>query len=139
MNEINSSRPRRRSVGLWLLCGLFLVWGPVNLGVSVSSAMSALPVRGIPLGLLIIARVLVAGLGIAAGLALLNRQASARQMAQLCLVVSAGLDVVRYTTPYYPSNHMPGDDVLYLAGSLVYHGAWLTYLWRSSHVAREFA
>jgi hypothetical protein len=59
-------------------------------------------------------------------------------MARLALVLSAATDVLVYTTPYLPSNRIPGDTPLYVAASLAYHGAWLAYLFRSKRVKSTF-
>ena len=51
-------------------------------------------------------------------------------------IASAATDLIIYLTPYYPSNRGPGETPIYVAVSLVYHGAWLLYLARSRQVAR---
>lgn len=124
----------------WLavLCVLLLAWQPFSLGVTASSALAALPVRGWPLGLVLLMRVLVAAVGIAAGLALLARRPAAVAMAKTSLVLSAASDVFVYMTPYFPSNRFPGDTPFYVAGSLVYSAGWLVYLVRSRRVRRTF-
>ena len=128
-------------VGGWLLllCLLLLVWQPVSLGLVASSVLGGLTIRGLPLALVLIARVLVAALGIAAGLALLGRRAGAVTLAKVSLAVSAATDVFVYTTPFFPSNRPPGDTALVVAASLAYHGVWMTYLFRSKHVKEIFS
>ena len=130
-----------RGVGGWLLvlCLLLLVWQPVSLGLVASSVLGGLTIRGLPLALVLIARMLVAALGIAAGLALLGRRAGAVTLAKVSLAVSAATDVFVYTTPFFPSNRPPGDTALVVAASLAYHGVWMTYLFRSKHVKEIFS
>ena len=130
----------RQGIGGWLLLlvVLLLVWGPLSLGLVASAAMAALPIRGLPLGILLVVRVMVTAFGIAAGLALASRRGIAVPMAIAALVLSSLMDLLVYLTPYFPSNRMPGDTPLYVAASLLYHGAWLGYLVRSERVRQMY-
>ena len=128
-------------VGGWLLvfCLLLLVWQPLSLGLVASSVLGSLAVRGLPAVLVLITRLLVAALGIAAGIALLGRRAGAVTLAKVSLAASAATDVFVYTTPFFPNNRPPGDTVLFVAASLAYHGAWMIYLFRSKRVKEIFS
>ncbi len=119
---------------LLVLCALLLVWQPISLGLVASSALDSLAVRGLPLALLIVARVLVTSLGIAAGLALLGRRAGAVTLAKVSLVLSAATDAFVYTTPFFPSRRAPGETPLFVLASLAYYALWLLYLFRSKRV-----
>ena len=127
-------------VGGWLLvlCALLLVWHPLSLGFVALSMLDRLPVRGLPLALVLLLRLLVTALGIAAGLALLARRGAAVTLAKTALVASAATDLFVYLTPFYPNNRLPGDTVWYVAASLAYHGVWLAYLFRSSRVRNTY-
>ena len=127
-------------IGGWLLLLslTLLIWQPIGLAVTGSQALSALPIRGLPMALVFVARALIAALGIAAGLAILRRRDGAVALTAVALVLAAMADVFILTTSYLPSNRMPGDTPFYIAGSLAYHGAWLTYLFRSDRVRRTF-
>jgi uncharacterized membrane protein len=124
------------SVRGWLLvlCALLLVWHPLSLGLTASSVLDRLPVRGLPFALVLMLRLLVTALGIAAGLALLARRGAAVALAKTALIASAATDLFVYLTPFYPNNRLPGDTVWYVAASLTYHGIWLAYLFGSSRV-----
>ena len=128
-------------VGGWLLvfCLLLLVWQPLSLGLVASSVLGSLAVRGLPAVLVLITRLLVAALGIAAGIALLGRRAGAVTLAKVSLAASAATDVFVYTTPFFPNNRLPGDTVIFVGVSLVYHGAWMIYLFRSRRVKEIFS
>src|SRR5207244_3902261 len=119
-------------LGGWLLvlCLVLLVWQPISLGLIASGVLDSLPVRGLPLALILMARVLVTALGIAAGLALLGGRPAAVTMAKVSLAASAATDVFVYTTPFFPNNRPPGDTVLVVIASLAYYGVWLLYLFR---------
>ena len=124
---------------LALLCVLLLGWQPISLGLVASSVLDALPARGAPLAALLSVRVLVTASGIAAGLALLAERPSAPALAKASLLASAVTEAFVYSTPYFPSNRLPGETPLVLAASLAYHAAWLVYLIRSERVRNTYA
>ena len=66
MARVNESP---RGVGGWLLLlsGLLRFGEPINVAVMVAAALTALPIRGTPLALVLLLRLAVAALGIAAG------------------------------------------------------------------------
>jgi len=119
---------------LLLLSRLLIVWQPLNLAVAAMGALDAIAVRGSAVVTVLVIRMVVTALGIAAGIALSNRHAGAVALAKAALLCSAATDLFVYSTPYFPNNRMPGDTIYYVAGSLAYHGAWLVYLFRSRRV-----
>jgi hypothetical protein len=132
----NNDRDEPAGVGGWLLLlsRLLIVWQPLNLAVAGMGALGAIGVRGPAVAAVLVARMIVTGVGIAAGLALSNRRAGAVTLAKVALMASAATDLFVYTTPYFPNNRMPGDTIYYIAASLAYHAAWLAYLFRSRRV-----
>jgi hypothetical protein len=140
MHDMHDSAREPSGIGGWLLvlCLLLLVWRPVSSAFVGSQALSALSVRGPSLAVALIVLTLVTAFGVAAGIALLARRGPAVGMAVAALMLSAALDLVIYTTSYFPSNRMPGDEVFYVAASLIYHGAWLAYLFASRRVRNTF-
>jgi len=137
MNDIGL--PRGINGWLLVLCVGLLVWQPVSLALGAAGTLGALAVRGAPAGLALAARLVVAAVGIAAGLALVDRRAGAVTLARSALVLSAAMDLWIYATPYLPNNRTPGDTPLYVAASLAYHAAWLAYLARSKRVRNTFS
>ena len=130
--------PRR--VGGWLLvlCRLLIVLHPLSLAVTASNVMNALFVRGAPVAIVLLMRLAVVAFGVAAGRMLQNVRPGAVELARVALLASAALDVFVYTTPFFPSNRMPGDTTFYLIASLAYHGVWIAYLARSKRVRATF-
>src|SRR5579872_3908350 len=124
---------------LMLLCRLLIVFQPLSLAVTASSTVNAIAVRGAPVAAILMGRLLVVALGIAAGRALQQIQPGAVTLARIALTVSAATDVFVYTTPYFPNNRQPGDTQLLVIASLAYHAAWLIYLSRSRRVRDTFA
>ena len=127
-------------VGGWLLvlCLLLLFWQPISFGLLASAVLNRLSIRGWPFALVLLLRVVVTAIGIAAGLALLRRHPGAVTIAKASLVASAATDVFVYATPYFPNSRMPGDTTIVMAASLGYHAIWLTYLFRSRRVRNTY-
>ena len=125
-----------RPLGPWLtlLCGLLLLWSPVSLALVASTLVDTLPVRPASVSAILGLRLLVAGLGIAAGLALLGRRPGAVRVTVAALVASLGADLLVYLTPWFPNNRLPGTTPLYVGASLTYHLGWLAYLSGSKRV-----
>ena len=129
-----------KGIGGWLaaLVLLLLVWQPVSLALLASGVVDAVAIRGVSLALVLLLRILVTAVGIAAGIALWSERPYAVAMAKTSLVLSAAVDLFVYATPYFPNNRMPGDTPFYVAGSLAYSGVWLLYLVRSRRVRNTF-
>ena len=129
-----------RGIGGWLavLVSLLLVWQPISLGLVASSVVDAVAVRGPSLAFVLLARVLAAAFGIAAGLALAGRRPYAVGMTKASLLATAAVDLFVYLTPYFPNNRMPGDTPIYVTASLAYSAVWLVYLVRSRRVRNTF-
>ena len=132
--------PAASGVGGWLLllCRLLIVFHPLSLAVTASGALNAVFLRGAPVAIVLVVRLIVVAFGVAAGRALQNLRPGAVGFASLALVMSAATDVFVYTTPYFPSNRLPGDTTYYVIATLAYHGGWLAYLARSTRVRRTF-
>ena len=109
------TQPAKRSgVSGWLLLlTRWLVVGqPILFGFTASSALGALAIRGLPLALLIVVRLIVTAFGLAAGLAMTARRPGAVTMATIALSTSAAADVFTLTTSVWPNNRAPGDTPL---------------------------
>ena len=130
--------PRRVAGWLLVLCRLLIVLHPLSLAVTASNVMNALFVRGAPVAIVLLMRLAVVAFGVAAGRMLQNVRPGAIELARVALLASAALDVFVYTTPFFPSNRMPGDTTFYVIASLAYHGAWIAYLARSKRVRATF-
>jgi hypothetical protein len=128
-------RERKPRIGGWLLllCMLLLVWQPISFALVASTVLGLgrIASRGAPLVIVLAARVVTVGFGIAAGLALLGHRPGAVALAKLSLALTAALDVFVYLTPYFPTNLPPGDAAIYAAASVLYAGVWIVYLTRS--------
>ena len=144
VNDVNDVTGRvdlmTSGVGGWLLvlCLLLLVGQPINLAIGAARALGALPIRGLPLALVVLGQLMVAGIGVGAGLALVGRRRGAATFAKWSLLLSAGMDVFAYTTPFLPNNRLPGTTPLFVIASLTYYAIWIAYLFRSKRVRSTF-
>jgi uncharacterized protein DUF2569 len=137
VNEVTDPSP---GIGGWLalLCLLLLVWRPLNLAIVTAGTLGSLTFRGLPMALVVVAQLLVTGMGVSAGLALINRSRGAARFAMWSLILSACMDVFVYSTSFLPNRRMPGTTPAFIAASLIYHGVWIAYLSRSKRVRNTF-
>lgn len=123
---------------LRLLAWLLVMWEPVTFAIVAAGAMNALQVRGLSVGLVLLARLLAVASCVAAGRALLDMRPAGVTLARVALVAAAAVQLFAYLTPYFPSNRLPGETPLYVAVTVAYYGGWLAYLARSKRVAERF-
>ena len=128
------------SLPFWLrlLALLLTVAEPLGLAWSVAGLVPTLGFRGAGVALLLVARVLVTGLGVAAGLAIFGRRPHAARLAALALVLLAAASLVSLLTPILPSDLPPDLTTLAVVAVSAYYGAWLAYLRLSRRVRRLF-
>jgi hypothetical protein len=124
-------------VGGWLqvLCRLLTVWEPVLFAIAAAGAFNAISVRGLPVVLMLAARLTTTVLCVAAGRALLDRRPSGPALAKAAVLLAAAVQIAAYVTPYFPSNRLPGQTPIYVFATLAYYGGWFAYLARSKRVA----
>jgi len=95
--------------------------------------------RGLPLALVLLGQLMVAGVGVGAGMALLGSRRGAATFAKSSLLLSAAMDLFAYTTPFLPNNRLPGTTPLFIGASLAYYAVWIAYLSRSKRVRNTFS
>jgi hypothetical protein len=117
-----------------VLAGLLAGWVPISLALEASAALSRVVGYGWPAALLLLARVIVAGLAVVAGRALWTVEPHARRLAQAWLVLDAIVTGVTLATPYFPGNWLPGMRRWAFAGVTAFNGAWFAYLGVSRRV-----
>lgn len=117
------SHPKGR---LLLLCVLLLVWEPLNLALSASSDLPDMLNDTAIRTAFLLFRLVVAAVGVAAGVALWEERLHGFLMAKAALVLSAVSAVVRFT--WFPGNTPPGLRLPYGLVFVGYNAAWLLYL-----------
>jgi hypothetical protein len=113
-----------------VLAAILAIWEPLNLALFVAPALATIATRGAATATFLFARILIAGVGVAAGISLWRDQPHARPLAAAALVLSTIAGAVTFTTTLLPTNVMPGDERFYLAAIVAFNGAWLAYLAR---------
>jgi hypothetical protein len=131
----------KSGIGGWLLllCLLLLVGHPAVLAISAARSLGSLSIRGLPVALVVVGQLIVAGIGVGAGLALLGCRCGAAAFARISLALSAAMDLFVYTTPFLPNNRLPGTTPLFVIASLTYYAIWIAYLFRSRRVHNTFS
>jgi hypothetical protein len=119
---------------LLILSRLLIVGQPLYLAVVASRSFNAIAVRGLPVVLVLIVRLLVAALGVAAGMALTHQRPFAVRLTRTAILAAAAVHTFVLTTPYFPNNLQPGDTPFALAAWLAFYAAWLVYLSVSKRV-----
>jgi hypothetical protein len=121
-----------------LLALLLILGEPLECAAAAAGAFNAIAVRGWPVAAVLAARLASTALCIAAGRALIDVRPAAPVLARGALVLTATVRVFALSTPYFPSNRLPGQTPIYVGVTVAYYGAWLWYLWRSRRVARTY-
>lgn len=121
-----------------MLALLLTVWEPISFAVIAAGAFNAVTVRGLPVVLVLAARLATTVLCVAAGRALSERRPGTLKLAGAALVSSAIVQVYAALTPHFPSNRLPGQTTFYVLWTIVYYVGWLVYLLRSKKVAAAF-
>lgn len=114
---------------------LLAIGEPVFFAVGASGAFNAVAVRGTPVVLVIVARLVATALCAAAGRAVIDGRASGRALASIGLGASFSVQLFALLTPYFPSNRPPGLEPVYVIALLFYYGGWLLYVRRSRRLA----
>lgn len=115
-----------------VLAVILAVWEPLNVAAFLAPTFSTIAQRGYATAAFVLVRIVIAGISVAAGIALWQRQPDAAKLASAALVLSTLAAAVTYTTRLLPTNVMPGDAPIWLAGIICFNAAWLGYLWRYS-------
>lgn len=111
-----------------LLAIILVVWEPLNLAFFVAPVLTTIATRGPATAGLLLARIVIAGVGIAAGMSLWRNDPHARRLASAALILSTLAASITFTTTLLPTNIMPGDQWLYLVAVVLFNGGWLVYL-----------
>ena len=117
---------RRPSGWLLILCVMLCIWEPLTLALAASAELGAVTLGHIERPAFLTFRVFVAGVGVAAGVAIWNRQMHAFTLAQAALALSAAAAVIRLT--WFPGNVPPGLRLPFALVLVGYNAVWYAYL-----------
>ena len=130
----------RPDVGGWLLVLILLltVWNPASLALHAASTVSNLSMRPTLSLLFLGARLLITGIGVAAGIALSLRRPGAVWLAKAVLILFAIEAVARLSTRVDISSLPPGTRLPVAVFVIIHNGAWYLYLQRSRRVSATY-
>jgi hypothetical protein len=123
---------------LLLLCVLLAIWNPATLAVLASSRIGSGAPLSTPVMVLLAVRLVVASIGVAAGMALWNRRAGAVQLAKASLVLSAIEVIGRLSTRAGLSEAPPGTRLPLAIALILFNAAWYLYLEKSRRVRATY-
>lgn len=113
---------------LLVLSRVLMIWEPLEFAVAASSAYNAIAVRGLPVVLVLAARLAGTVLSVAASRGLANRHPGSPTLAVAALALTGATRVFALVTPWFPSNRLPGQTPLYVALALAFYGGGIVYL-----------
>lgn len=110
-----------------LLAFLLVVWAPLNLALIASASLDRLTDRGWPAIALLIVRMAITGVGVAAGRALWNDRPGAMTLARWATGLSLGAALITATTSIWPAPLPPGVREPVAITTVSWHALW--FLW----------
>ena len=137
MLSVGAPPPERPARSLVLLIVALRTYEPVMAALAAVSGWHAVGLRGWPVAVIIVVRLGIAALAWAGASAVSRREPTARPLAVTVFSLSAAVQVIAATTPWFPSNRQPDDVPLYVAALVCYYGAWLTFVVRTDRLPRR--
>ena len=132
--------PETRGPQGWilLLCVLLIVWEPTALALRIAALIPTIGSRG-PLDILVMVwRVVLMGIGMAAGVALWRRETAGVTLARAFLLLSAATAIVSFETGTELVSLPPIERRAMLTAILIYNAVWYAYLSRSQRVREAY-
>jgi len=121
---------RSQSWPLLVLMAVLIAEEPFTFALYASSVVDRVAERGALAVAVLLARVLVTAVGIAAGLAIWNGRPWAVAFARIAVALSAAATVVSAATGALPMSTPPGLRTPYLVATLAWDAGWILYLSR---------
>jgi hypothetical protein len=123
---------------LLLLCVLLAIWNPAALAVVAAGRIGGpVAVSSIELALIAV-RLVVTGIGVAAGMALWHKRVGAVRLAKASLVLSAIEVVGRLSSRAGLSEAPPGTRLPLAVMLILFNAAWYLYLEKSRRVRATY-
>lgn len=115
-----------------VLAVVLVLWEPLTLALAASTLLRRITEHGVPAYLVLVVKVFVAGVGIAAGMALWQERPGAMVLARWALALSLVTTVFSRLTHFWPATLPPGVAGPALAASIAWTGGWLVWSLRRS-------
>jgi hypothetical protein len=127
-DSTTSARPAALHGWLLVLSRVLMIWEPLEFAVAASGAYNAVSVRGLPVLLVLGARLVGTAFSVAASRGLSNRHPGSPTLAVAALAVTGATRILAFVTPWFPSNRLPGQTPFYVALTLLFYGSGIVYL-----------
>lgn len=138
MTDASAGSPAPPGALVRVLAAFLVGWEPLALALVASSALERLLYYGLPAIVLLLYRMFVTGVGLAAGRALWAGRRGGVRLARVWAPAAAVGTVVTFATPYFPSNHVPGTRGPTLVAILLFDVLVFAYLTRAARVRAAF-
>ena len=110
-----------------VLAVVLVLWEPLTLALAASTLLRSITEHGVPAYAVLVVKVLVAGVGIAAGMALWQERPGAMVLARWALALSLATTLFSRLTDFWPATLPPGVAGPALAASVAWTGGWLVW------------
>ncbi len=119
-----------------VLAFLLVVWAPLNVAITAAARLDGLSDRGWPAIVLLVVRLAVTGLGVAAGRALWHDRRGAITLARWATGASLATALLTVTTSAWPSPLPPGVREPFAIATVSWHALWFLWTLRQREAAR---
>jgi hypothetical protein len=119
---------------LYLLCIILTVWNPASLALRLASTVANLSSVTTVTLLFLAARLVITGVGVAAGISLFMRRPWALRLTKVALMLFSIEAVARLPTRVGLSEAPPGTRLPLTIALIVHNAAWFMYVQKSRRV-----
>jgi hypothetical protein len=110
-----------------IVAALLVVWEPLTFAVAASSAIDWLIQRGLMAVAFLIARLLITGIGMAAGMRLWHEQPGGIPLARWAYAGQLAVTIVAHSTRLWPTTLAPGIAEPAFALGVTWYAGWLVW------------
>jgi hypothetical protein len=110
-----------------VLAVVLVLWEPLTLALAASTLLRRITEHGVPAYAVLVLKVVVAGVGIAAGMALWQERPGAMVLARWALALSLATTLFSRLTHFWPATLPPGVAEPALIASVAWTGGWLIW------------
>jgi hypothetical protein len=109
-----------------VLAVILVLWEPLTLALAASTLLRRITEHGVPAYAVLVVKVFVAGVGIAAGMALWQERPGAMVLARWALALSLATTLFSRLTDFWPAT-LPVESPVGARASVAWTGGWLVW------------